>query len=477
MSARASMTSLRARCGNAIRRRIPTPIRQMAGRAFSPSARSTAAPGAWPQAVPVEERRVDPWLFAAIVSLVGLGVVMVYSASAVYAQRKFGSGDHFLRRVLLWVAMGVGAMTFAMLTDYGQWRRRVYPLLLCAIGMLIAVLLVGVRINGARRWFHLAGVSFQPAELAKLAVVLYLAHSLARKSGKVATFTIGFLPHVIIAGLMAVLLLAQPDLGTAVILGLATLILLFVAGARVGYIFMALLASAPVVYWAIVSTPWRLMRFKAFLDPWKHRLGYGYQLAASLIAVGSGGPTGVGLGDSQQKLFYLPEAHTDYILAIVGEELGFIGVASVAAIFVVFVWRGVRSALRARDAFGCYVAFGLTALIALQAMVNFGVVFGALPTKGLPLPFVSFGGSTLVVDLFAAGILLNVSRGAPEPGPNVQSPPWRRWTSWTQLLSGRGANRRRGPRGRVSSGGGSAGAGLPATLPRETLAGTTPLGA
>jgi cell division protein FtsW len=385
----------------------------------------------------------DPVLLALVLALLGFGVVMVYSASAVYAAQKFGAADYFLRRELLWCAIGlVGFAAFAR-TDYGRLRRWVYPLLALTFALLVSVLLVGARINGARRWFHFAGVSFQPAELAKLAVVLYLAHSLAKKAEKVRTFTVGFLPHMAIAGAVMLLLLKQPDLGTAVILGLTTLLLLFVAGARVSYILIAFLAAAPVVYQAIVATPWRLRRMLAYIDPWPYRYDVGYQITESLISIGSGGLFGLGLGDGKQKLFFLPEAHTDYILAIVGEELGLVGLCCVAATFVLLVWRGARAALRARDAFGCYLGFGITALFALQAAVNLGVVLGSLPTKGLPLPFVSFGGSTLVVDLVAAGILLNISRGAPEPPSALRASPL---FALAALLAQSRGNRRRGHR-------------------------------
>ena len=397
---------------------------------------------------PAEVRRVDPWLVAAILLLVGTGVVMVYSASAVYAARKFGAPDHFLRREVLWVTLGLGAMAFAARVDYAAYRRWVYPLLGTALFLLVAVLLVGVRINGARRWFHLAGVSFQPAELAKLAMVIYLAYSLAKKTEKVRSFTIGFLPHMAVAGAMMLLLLKQPDLGTAVILGLTTMLLLFVAGARISYILLAVLAAAPIVYQAIVGTPWRMQRMLAYLNPWLYRFGVGYQITESLISIGSGGVTGLGLGDGKQKLFFLPEAHTDYIGAILGEELGMIGLWSVGLVFLVFLWRGVRASLKARDAFGCYLGFGITALVTLQAMTNLGVVLGALPTKGLPLPFISFGGSTLVVDLFATGILLNLSRGAPEPTPGLRRPS--PLAIFTDLLRGRG-NRKRGRRVRLDT--------------------------
>jgi cell division protein FtsW len=361
---------------------------------------------------------------ATVLALVGFGLVMVYSASAVYATQKFGSATYFLKRDLLWSALGLVALTVGMRVDFGAYRRWSYALLIASIGMLAAVLLVGARINGARRWFHVGGVSFQPAELAKLALVIYLAYSLAKKAEKVRSFTVGFVPHMIVCGVMMGLLLKQPDLGTAVILGLTTLLLLFVAGAKISYIFIACLAAAPVLYQAIVGTPWRLRRMLAYLDPWQYRYDVGYQITESLISVGSGGLWGLGLGDGKQKLFILPEAHTDYVMAIVGEELGLMGIGAVAALFGLLVWRGARAALHARDAFGCYLGFGITAMFGLQALVNLGVVLGALPTKGLPLPFVSFGGSTLLVDLFAMGVLLNISRAAPEPAGQRGRGPW-----------------------------------------------------
>jgi cell division protein FtsW len=400
---------------------------------------SIKAPIDAPVPAPNAPPQHDVVLFAAVLGLVAFGVVMVYSASAVYATQKFGSATYFFKRDLLWTTLGLGAMWFAATTDFSIYRRWSYPLLFSAIAMLGAVLVVGARINGARRWFHVGGISFQPAELAKLALVIYLAFSLAKKAEKVKSFTVGFVPHMLVCGLMMVLLLKQPDLGTAVILGMATLLLLFVAGAKISYIFIAFLVAAPVVYQAIVGTPWRMRRMLAYLDPWQYRYDVGYQITESLISIGSGGKTGLGLGDGRQKLFFLPEAHTDYIMAIVGEELGLIGLCAIAAVFAVLVWRGARAALRARDAFGCYLAFGITAMFGLQAMVNLGVVLGALPTKGLPLPFVSFGGSTLVVDLFAMGILLNISRAAPEPAPKAKTT-----SSWPRFyLFQKKSNRKR----------------------------------
>ncbi len=385
----------------------------------------------------------DVVLLGTVLTLVSIGIVMVYSASAVYAGQKFGAATYFLRRDLLWAALGLTTMAVAARTDFSIYRRWTYPLLITAIGLLGAVLVVGARINGARRWFHFGGVSFQPAELAKVALVVWLAQSLASKAEKVKSFSVGFVPHMLVCGLMMALLLKQPNLGTALILGGATLLLLMVAGAKISYIVLGLLSASPVLYQAVVGTPFRLRRMLAFLDPWPYRHDVGFQITESLISIGSGGIRGLGLGDGKQKLFFLPEAHTDYIMAIIGEELGLIGFLSICSLFLVLLWRGSRAALRARDAFGCYLAFGITALFGLQAMVNIGVVLGALPTTGLPLPFISFGGSTLVVDLFAMGILLNISRAAPEPVAAVerQAP--------TPLFGGRGNRKLRGGGRRV----------------------------
>lgn len=368
-----------------------------------------------PPLVRPSEVGVDRALVGTVLLLLGFGIVMVFSSGAVFAARKYGDSTYFLKRELIYALLGLGAMSLALKVDYSVYRRYAYPLLFASLLCLAAVLKIGSRAGGAIRWFRLGPLSFQPGELAKFALAVYLAALLARKAEKVKVFSVGFLPPLLVTGLMMGLLLKQPDLGTAVIFGAVALGLLFIAGTRTSYLILALLVAAPVGWKFIVSTPFRMRRMLAFLDPWAFRRDVGYQITESLISVGSGGVTGMGLGDGRQKLFFLPEAHTDFILSIVGEELGLIGIGFVVVAFAILVWRGLRAAFRARDAFGCYLAFGITAMFGLQALVNIGVVLGSLPTKGLPLPFISYGGTSLVVSLFMAGVLANISSRNPEP--------------------------------------------------------------
>jgi cell division protein FtsW len=359
----------------------------------------------------------DRLLGGVILLLVATGVVMVFSAGAAFAGRTYGDFAYFLKREAIYATAGLIVFALALRTDYGFYRRLTYPLLFLTIGLLVAVLVVGTRVNGSMRWFRVGPLSFQPSELAKVALVLYLAGLLARKAGEqVRTFATGFLPPLIVTGALAGLVVIEPDLGSAAVMGVAALAMMFVAGTRTAYLLAAVLLVAPVVWQKLIlGESWRLNRLIAFLDPWSYCSKAGFQLCESLISLGSGGPLGVGLGESRQKLFFLPEAHTDFILAVLGEELGLVGVSAVATAFVLLVWRGCRAALRARDAFGTYLAFGITALFGVQAFFNMAVVMGLLPTKGLALPFVSYGGTSLVVSLFMAGILCNISAGRPEP--------------------------------------------------------------
>ncbi|HET6923707.1 MAG TPA: putative lipid II flippase FtsW [Anaeromyxobacteraceae bacterium] len=366
-----------------------------------PAARPTPAPG------------VDPWLVGAVLLLTALGAVMVYSASAVTAEARVHDQFWYLKRQL--VAAGIGFALLVGVVKVGTRRleRLAGPLLLATLAALVLVLIPGVgrSAGGARRWLDLGPMSFQPAEAAKVALVLWLARSLGRQREKVRLFSVGFLPHALVTGVLVLLVLAERDLGTAVLLVLLLLAMLFAAGARLGILLGALLVAIPVAWKLVAGTPYRMQRIAAFLDPWRHRDGVGFQIVESLIGIGNGGWTGQGLGEGKGKLFYLPAAHTDFIAAVIAEETGLLGVTLVLSLYAVVVWRGLRAALHAADGFGCFAALGVTTLVAAQALVNLAVVFGLLPTKGLTLPFVSYGGSSLTTLLFAAGVLASASAG------------------------------------------------------------------
>ena len=358
------------------------------------------------------EQLIDLWFLSAVLALLVLGTIEVFSASAVQGLKRHGDSMFFLKRQTLWLTLGVAAMAFGALVDYRWLHRYTYLLLLVSIVLLVAVLVVGTPINGAKRWFRLGPASIQPVEIAKMAMFVFLAYSLAKKTDRIKLFAIGFVPHLLVCGVMMALLLMQPDMGSATLLGATTLLMLVIAGVRISYVVLAIMAAAPIAYLLIVGT-WRLQRFLAWMNPEKYIHGVGYQAAQSKIAIGSGGLTGEGLGGGKQVLGYMPEGHNDYILAIVGEELGFIGVCTVLALFGILLWRGLRAALRARDAFGCYLALGITTLLGLQALIHTGVVMAAIPAKGITLPFVSHGGSSLVVTMFLAGVILNIGKAAP----------------------------------------------------------------
>jgi len=354
----------------------------------------------------------DLWLFALIVALVSIGVVMVYSASAIMAADRFHDPLHFLKRQGLWVLLGMGALWAGMRFDYRRLERLVVPLMAASFVLLVLVLVppFGQEINGTRRWLRLGLVSFQPVELAKLSLLLYLASFLARREEAMASFSRGLLPLLLVASGMAGLTLLQPDMGNAMVLIILTLALAYLGGARVAHMGLIAGAALPLCAVAIAIKPYRLRRMVAFMNPWNDPQGSGFQIIQSFLALGSGGWIGRGLGESKQKLFYLPEAHTDFIFAIIGEEFGMLGAAVVVALFALLIWRGLRIGLRAPEAFGSYLALGLTVMLATQTLVNLGVVTGSLPTKGLPLPFISFGGSALTMTLFSTGVLLNISQ-------------------------------------------------------------------
>ncbi|AKF83084.1 stage V sporulation protein E [Myxococcus fulvus 124B02] len=358
--------------------------------------------------------RFDPILLCAVLALVTMGLVMVYSASAVLAQDKLGDSLYFFKRQVTAAGLGLFAMAVAMKVGWRKLARWAYPLLLAAIVLLVLVAIPGIgsTAGGARRWIRLPGFSLQPAEVAKFAWVVYLSYSLAKKREKVATFSVGFLPHLALCGILVMLCMLQPDFGSSVLLVFMLFVLLFAAGAKLSYLVGSILLALPLAYVAIASSPYRMKRILAFLDPWAHRHDVGYQVAESLMSIGSGGVSGLGLGDGRQKLFFLPEAHTDFIFAILGEETGLIGVGVLVVLYAIVLWRGVRASLAAGESFGTYLGLGISSIIAFQATVNMCVAMGLLPTKGLTLPFVSYGGSSLVVLMGAAGVLLSLSASA-----------------------------------------------------------------
>ena len=354
----------------------------------------------------------DRTILLVVIALTCLGVVMVYSASAVMADKRMHDGFYFLKRQGGFAAVGMMIMLVTMQVEYHAWRRWAVPLLGVSLLLLGAVLIPGLggSAGGSSRWIKLfAGFRFQPSELAKIALIIYMAFALERKQDKIKSFGAGFFSYMIILMVLLTLVLMQPDLGSAVTLFLVAFAMLFAAGARKTYIFSVILLSLPFFYLLVMNVAYRKRRIMAFLNPWNDPQNTGYQIIQSLMAMGSGGPFGRGLGEGTQKLFYLPEAHTDFILAVIGEELGYVGVLVVVGLFAVLVERSVGIALNARDSFGRSVALGISVLLGVEASINMGVVTGLLPTKGLALPFVSYGGSSLLVTLFAVGILLNIS--------------------------------------------------------------------
>ena len=361
---------------------------------------------------------VDALLAAVVIGLIGFGVVMVFSASAVQGTTVHHDAQFFLKRQAAYALASLVVMFAVSRVDYHRLYKLTYPVL-GGVGLLLLACVVGFGHSGggATRWLALGPIHIQPAEMAKLALVAWLAYSLAKKADKVKTFTVGFLPHLIVAGIFMLLCMKQPDFGSAVVLLLLTFTLLFVAGAKVGYILGASILGAALGAAAIRFREYRYERYLAWLNMDQHRQDLAYQPFQSVMSFGSGGTWGAGLGKGLQTL-YLPEAHNDFIAAIVGEELGFVGVLCLCAAYLTIVARGVRAALRAPDDYGSYLAFGIATMFGAQALVNLAVELAVLPTKGLTLPFMSYGGSSLLVNAAAAGLLLNISR----QGANVERP-------------------------------------------------------
>lgn len=360
----------------------------------------------------VRPKSPDFILFFTVIALLGIGVVMVYSSSAVSAQVNFNDSYYFLKRQIIWATLGLLAMVFTMNIDYHVWRKLAKPILLATLVLLVLVLIPGLGkvVNGARRWLGFGSLYLQPSEIAKLSMVLFSAESLTRNQERIGSFFKGLVPQLAILLVVFGLILKEPDLGTALAIGGTVFVLLFTSGAKISHLASLGAVGVAGVIVAIIVEPYRMRRLLAFSDPWADPLDTGYHIIQSLYAIGSGGLFGVGLGRSREKFLYLPEPHTDFIFAILGEELGLIGTVTVIALFFLFAWRGLKVAISAPDIFGSILAVGLTAMIIVQALMNIAVVTASMPITGIPLPFISFGGSALIFTLAGVGILLNISR-------------------------------------------------------------------
>jgi len=353
----------------------------------------------------------DRILAFTVALLVVIGIVMVFSSSAVHAMEEYNDSWYFLKRHMLWVVLGTVVLVAAKSTDYHKLDRTTYPIMTVTVCMLIAVMFPAMskEVGGARRWLVLGGFSFQPSELAKFAVVLFMAKSLVKRADKLGNFAYGFLPNLIVLGIFFMLILLQPDFGTAMIISIVCFAMLYIAGVKKKYLVYSTLATVPFLAAEVLSAEYRKRRILSFLDPWADPSDTGFQAVQSFLAFGRGGLWGLGLGDSRQKLFYLPEAHTDFVFSVVGEELGFLGTVGILALFALLLWRGFKIAYHARDMYGTHLATGLTLLVAVQAFTNMGVAVGLLPTKGFTLPFISLGGSSLLITMLCMGVLLNIS--------------------------------------------------------------------
>lgn len=356
---------------------------------------------------------VDRWMFTVTLLLIFVGLVMVFSASAVMAKERYGSGYFFLFRQLGWATAGLLVMVIAMKIDYRSYK---HPALVFSVLGLTTVMLISVffldRAHHTHRWIHWGPMSFQPSEMAKPALILFLAFFLENRTRAMEDWRNTILPAVVPTLVFIGLIVFQPDLGTAIACAAITCCVLFVAGMQMQYLCYAFLASLPVLYLLIFRVAYRRARILAFLDPYSDPQGRGFHIIQSLIAVSTGGLTGVGLMEGKQKLFYLPEPHTDFIFAVTAEELGLVGSLAIVLLFAIFLWRGIRTALRTDDMFGRLLAVGITSMIVVQAFINMSVVLDLMPTKGIPLPFVSYGGSSLFFALACVGVLLNISKHA-----------------------------------------------------------------
>jgi len=355
----------------------------------------------------------DTLLFFAVASLVGIGLVMVFSASSATAYLEHHDVAYYAKRQALWLIVGLFVAYGAYKLDYHHLKRWAPYLLVATILSLVLVLVphVGVAVNGARRWVGAESFSFQPSEFAKLSLVIYLAAMLSSRGERIVSLVKGLIPLCIPVAIMAMLVLKEPDMGTASLLVMIAFAMFFAAGARITHLVVVLLATAPAVVVEVLASPYKRARVFAFLNPWKDPQNAGFHIVQSLLALGSGGIFGVGLGDSRAKFFYLPEQYTDFIFSILGEELGLVGALAVVVLFILFGYRAIKIAIAAPDRFGFFLVIGCVSVVVIQAFVNIGVVTSSWPVTGVPLPFISFGGSSLIVNLVAVALIANVGRG------------------------------------------------------------------
>lgn len=352
----------------------------------------------------------DVGLLFAVFFLVGIGIVMVYSASSAVALEKFSSDAFFLKRQAIFSVLGIITLVVFSHVPFRLYRSLTYPLLFLALGLLTAVQIAGLGVSagGSLRWLRIGPVTFQPVEVARLALIVYLAYSLSKKQEALSDLSIGFIPHLLILILFSVPLMLQPDFGSVVIFAALTWLMMYLGGVPLRHLITALLPLVPITYFVMINAPYRIKRLITFLNPWQYPANEGYQIIHSMMAFGSGGLWGAGIGKGYQKLFYLPEPHTDFIFAVIGEELGFWGVLFILGLYAMILWRGIRIAGGCDDNFGMLVAAGITFALALQVSINMGVCLGLLPTKGLTLPFLSYGGTSLLLNMAGIGILMNI---------------------------------------------------------------------
>ncbi|SCJ55114.1 Cell division protein FtsW [uncultured Clostridium sp.] len=352
---------------------------------------------------------VDYGIFYSLFLLLAIGIVMIYSASSFYAMFKYKNSMYYLIRQGAFAVIGIIALVMMMKFDYHKLKKITPYLLICTIPLLIAVFFFP-EVNGARRWIKLGILSFQPSELTKYVVVMFLAMSIDLKGDRIKRFWDGLIPYLAVAGFFAAMILAEKNMSIATIIMIVTFIMLFVAGGQIKHLFGIIFpAMFSLAIFFIFSSDYRRARMLNFIDPWKDAAGDGYQLIQSFYALGAGGITGLGLGESRQKILYMPEPHNDFIFSIIGEELGLVGCLFIVGLFLFLIWRGVRVAMKAKDTYGKLLAVGITSIIAVQAIINIAVVTGSMPVTGVPMPFISYGGTSLVINLMAMGILLNIS--------------------------------------------------------------------